>query len=65
MKSTRVRRVVLGDNGELHCDIIKKRDGRLSYQLYPIAPKVFWRTHTCIDLTERELREILGVQQED
>lgn len=48
---------------EVICDVIKYQDGGVLVHLYPVCGDIFWRTHRTLDLTQRELREILEVVQ--
>jgi hypothetical protein len=48
---------------EVRCDVIRHQDERVLAHLYPVCGDIYWKTHTTLDLTQRELREILEVVQ--
>lgn len=50
--------------GEVRCDVIRHNTGRVGAHIYPLYPSTFWRVHTDVALTEKELREILGAVEE-
>jgi len=49
---------------QVRCDVIQHRDGRVKAHIYPVYAATYWKTHSSLDLTERELREILEAVQE-
>ncbi len=57
LKSQLVQRISIGD--EIICDITRHRNKGLRAHFYPISPETYWKTHRDINLTKRELREIL------
>lgn len=65
MKSTLKARIKMGANEEIVCDILEVPGGRQKISIYPVNGRTYWKSHSDISLTQRELRAILEASQVD